>query len=180
MNCLGIEQQKLVEENHNLIYSFAQTKQINLDEFYDLLAIALCKAALVFDETKGAFSTLAYMCMANEIKLIRRKESTQRVIPKYVIDSLDYIYTSDKDNNETTMQETLIKDVFPAPDESVVNSIMFNDFYNNKLNNREKVIIDLLLQDKNQTDIGNLMSISQPQVSRLIKGIKTKWIELNK
>ena len=180
MNCLSAEQQKLVEKNHNLIYGFATSKQINLDEFYDVLAIGLCKAALNFDEKKGTFSTYAYMCMTNEIRLLKRKESLQRTIPKYMIDSLDYTYTSEKDNNETTMQEMLIKDVFPAPDEKVITSIMFNNFYNNKLNDREKNIVNLLSEGKKQSDIGIIMFLTQPQVSRIIKGIKTKWVKFNK
>ena len=180
MNSLNVKQQHLVEDNHNLIYSFAHSKKLDLEEYYDLLAIALCKAALVYDKNKGMFSTLVYMCMDNEIKLIKRKENAQKTIPKYLIDSLDYIYTSDDDDVENSLKEIIIKDMFPAPDESVVNAIMFNNFYYQNLDDRERTIVDLVFEGKNQTDISKKLSVSQPQISRLIKEIKTKWIKYNK
>ena len=48
MKQLTPEQQKLVTDNHNLIYSLANAKNIDLDEYYDVLAIGLCKAAITF------------------------------------------------------------------------------------------------------------------------------------
>lgn len=68
MEQLTLDQQRIVSENHNLIYSLANKKSINLDEYYDVLAIGLCKAAIAFDNTKGKFSTLAYTVMLNEYK----------------------------------------------------------------------------------------------------------------
>ena len=68
MEQLTLDQQRIVSENHNLIYSLANKKSINLDEYYDALAIGLCKAAIAFDNTKGKFSTLAYTVMLNEYK----------------------------------------------------------------------------------------------------------------
>lgn len=180
MNSLNIMQQHLVEDNHNLIYSFAHSKELDLEEYYDLLAIALCKAALIFDENKGMFSTLVYKCMNNEVKLIKRKENEQKTIPKYMVDSLDYIYSSDNNDVENSLKDKIIKDIFPAPDENVVNSIMFNNFYYQNLDERERLIVDLVFQGKNQTDISKKLSVSQPQVSRLIKSVKIKWIKYNK
>ena len=57
------EQQKLVADNHNLIYSFAIKSKIDVAEYYDVLALGLCKAALYHDGVSGKFSTLAYKCM---------------------------------------------------------------------------------------------------------------------
>ena len=58
MEHLTSTQQKMVEENHNLIYGMAHKYKINLDEYYDVLAIGLCKAAMTFDETKDSFQLL--------------------------------------------------------------------------------------------------------------------------
>ena len=74
MEQLTLDQQRIVSENHNLIYSLANKKSINLDEYYDVLAIGLCKAAIAFDSTKGKFSTLAYTVMLNEYKQELRKQ----------------------------------------------------------------------------------------------------------
>lgn len=180
MNSLNVKQQHLVEDNHNLIYSFAKSRKLDLEEYYDVLAIGLCKAALIFDENKGMFSTLVYTCMNNEVKRIKRKENEQKTIPKHMVDSLDYIYSSDNDDSENSLKDKIIKDIFPAPDENVINAIMFNNFYYQNLDERERLIVDLVFQRKNQTDISKKLSVSQPQVSRLIKEIKIKWIEYNK
>ena len=64
---LNDEQRKIVENNHDLIYGYAHKMGISIDEYYDILAIGLCKAAKAFDESKGRFSTLAYCCMKNEM-----------------------------------------------------------------------------------------------------------------
>lgn len=66
MEHLTPQQQKLVEDNHNLIYSLAYKKNINLDEFYGDLAIGLCKAALAFDEIEVSFQHwLIHLCITN-------------------------------------------------------------------------------------------------------------------
>lgn len=54
---LSDEQVKLVEENHNLIYSFLSSNNFLADDYYDLAAIALCETALHYDPSKGSFST---------------------------------------------------------------------------------------------------------------------------
>lgn len=41
MNNLNKEQQKLVEDNHNLIYSFAKSRMVDTEEYYDVFAIGL-------------------------------------------------------------------------------------------------------------------------------------------
>ena len=77
MKQLTPEQQKLVTDNHNLIYSLANAKNIDLDEYYDVLAIGLCKAAITFDETKSKFSTYVYACMYNSYKCELRNNTKQ-------------------------------------------------------------------------------------------------------
>lgn len=85
------EQQKLVEDNHGLIYSFLQSRNLPFDEFYDLAAIGLCTAAIGFDPTKGyEFSTYAYRVMASKILIEYRQKRNLRVIPE---DKLLYYQT---------------------------------------------------------------------------------------
>lgn len=54
-------QAKVVEENHNLIYGYANDKKLDLEEWYDLLAIELCKAVIKHNPEKGKLSTYYYM-----------------------------------------------------------------------------------------------------------------------
>lgn len=38
-------QRQLVTDNHNLIYRFLQKEKLNMEDWYDLAAIGMCKAA---------------------------------------------------------------------------------------------------------------------------------------
>lgn len=70
---LNTEQRKLVEENHNLIYSFLNKQALSIDEWYDVCAIGLCQASLNFNgDTK--FSTFAYKCMLNSVRRTMRRD----------------------------------------------------------------------------------------------------------
>lgn len=71
---LNNEQRKLVEENHNLIYSFLNNQALSINEWYDICAIGLCKAALTFNGTTK-FSTFAYKCMLNSVRSVMRHDS---------------------------------------------------------------------------------------------------------
>lgn len=72
MKQLNQTQQRLVEENHNLIYSFMNKNKLSfesVEDWYGTCAIGLCKAALIYDPGKNVkFNTLAYVCMSNEMK----------------------------------------------------------------------------------------------------------------
>lgn len=94
------EQQTLAAENHNLIYRFAQTREINVEEFYDILAIALCKAAKVFDDSRGLrFSTLAFRCMRNEYNMYWRTELNSKHVPPNFIVSYNMLISNDSDEH---------------------------------------------------------------------------------
>ena len=41
------QQQQLVEDNHKLIYFYLYRNSLSVDEFYDVAAIGLCKAAII-------------------------------------------------------------------------------------------------------------------------------------
>lgn len=51
------EQAKVVEENHNLIYWYAKMKNLDLQEWYDLLAIELCNTVMEYNSEIGKLST---------------------------------------------------------------------------------------------------------------------------
>lgn len=87
---LNEEQRKLAEDNHNLILSYLSKKHLSYDEFYDVCAIGLCIAALNYDSSLGySFSTLAFLCMKNEVMREFRQMNLARIVPSDLIDSLD-------------------------------------------------------------------------------------------
>lgn len=95
---LNDAQKKLVEENHNLIYSYMHSRKLkedDLDDWYGTLAIALCKAAVGYDETLGyKFSPYAYTCMDNEVRKVMNSKTS---IPDREVLSLDYELENTKD-----------------------------------------------------------------------------------
>lgn len=59
-------EKKIVEDNVKLIYLFCNDKGLDISEYYDILAIELCKCAMVWDR-KRKFSVLAYKAFRNAI-----------------------------------------------------------------------------------------------------------------
>lgn len=160
---LNDAQRKLVEENHNLIYSYLNSRNLSLDaieDWYGTAAIGLCKAALIFDESRGAkFTTLAYICMDNEVKQILRK-SKKNI--KTII-SLD-------DAIDDTDGSSCLGDIIPD-NRDFYYPIYLNDaisIASQKLNERDLMIIDLIVsQGLTHQTIAKRLNISQPSVSRV-------------
>lgn len=76
---LTLEQQTLVEKNHNLIYAILHKYKLPVDDYYGVAAIGLCNAALAYDPGKGKFSTFACRVMINELfGEIRRENAKKR------------------------------------------------------------------------------------------------------
>lgn len=63
---LTVEQQQLAADNHNLIYSFLKKYHLPVEDWYDIAAIGLCKAAATYNRARGSFATHAYQCMYND------------------------------------------------------------------------------------------------------------------
>lgn len=63
---LNEEEKKIVEDNLKLIYSFCYSKGLDVDEYYDILAIELCKCAMVWDG-KRKISMIAYKAFKNAV-----------------------------------------------------------------------------------------------------------------
>lgn len=59
-------------------------------------------------------------------------------------------------------------------EEKVIEDIRLEQMLS-KLNEREKKIIALSMQDKTQNEIAEICGLSQPQVSRIIKSVCKKW-----
>ena len=146
-----------------------------------MLAIGLCKAALVYDENRATFSTLAYKCMNNEYNKIIKEQIAKRKIPDTLISSLDEVISiSDEDNSEITLYDCIKKDIFPVPDKNVITNIMIENFYNYRLTKQEQKVFKLLAQDRTQIEIGKIMELTRSRIGQIVMRIRSKWIEFNK
>lgn len=70
------EERDLVTTNHNLIYSYLNKYKLS-DDYYDLCAIGLCRAAHFYEPERGKFSSFAFLCMSNAIMQEWRKVQRQ-------------------------------------------------------------------------------------------------------
>ena len=169
MKPLTMEQQELVEKNHNLIYEFAKKKNLVLDEYYDILAIGLCKAASAYDESRGKFSTIAYCCMNNILKEHYRYISRQCAIPEDKIFSYD-VQLSDEDIDgsyiDVIADDCCVQEI--VSDNIMTESIM------NKLNDNEKIVAVYLINGLKQSEIAATMGCSRQNVGHYVQQIRKK------
>lgn len=160
------EQQQVIEENHNLIYSFLQKYNLSVDDWYGLAAIGLCKAAITYKNGVSSFSTYAYKCMFTTVWSEKRKEKQSGTIPNHQI----LYYQSELDNNsdgDTNCFMNYIPSETNVEDDALT-EVIFEE-YNSKLNGREKTIFRMFKEGYKQREIGKKVGCSQAQVSRVRK-----------
>lgn len=165
------EQRKLVEDNHNLIYGFLNKKELT-DDYYDIVALGLCKAAMSYDESKGKFSTLAFKCMDGEMSTHYTYLKRKKFIPENLIFS--YNETANED-----VSESIVDAILPDNNDRIGYSLENIDFdcFINLLKDKERQIIEHLIKGFNQKEIAEIMNMTQQAVSLNIKSIKRDWKE---
>ena len=97
---LNAEQQRLVADNHAVIYKILGRLGLPIDEFYGCCAIALCNAALMWQENGTAtFETYATTAILNAIRDERRRQNAKkRSMPERIPYSrLEYIGSKEFD-----------------------------------------------------------------------------------
>ena len=162
------EQRKLVEDNHNLIYAILHKYNLPIDEFYDVAAIGLCKAAITFDAEKGyLFSTYACVVIKNELKLVFRRNASERAIP---FDKLTYYQSviSDGDGKETELLDIISGNTDIEAD--IIANETFKRVYST-LSEQDRRIIHMFELGYKQNEIAKNVGYSQPYVSRIKKKI---------
>lgn len=163
------EQQELVEKNHNLIYEFAKKKNLVLDEYYGILAIGLCKAASVYDEDKGKFSTIAYCCMNNKLNEHYRYINKQCAIPESKIFSYDIQLTDDE--SCSTFVDMIADDY--CIHEDVMSKMMSRSILST-LSDTEKIICNYLIDGMKQSEIADLLGCSRQNIGHYVQQIRKK------
>jgi RNA polymerase sigma factor (sigma-70 family) len=163
--------EKIVEENHNLIYAFLNKCHLPTNEYYDLAAIGLCKAAKTWDCNKQKFCTYAYTCMFNEVMGEKRKYRCQKRIESNNLVSLDaYIDTE----HDVSLLD-IVSNSYSVEDE-IIAKIDVNSFVKS-LKDRDKQVVDLFALGYCQDDIADIIGVSQATISRIKKTLKNKYIK---
>lgn len=167
--CLNEEQRKLAEENHNLIYGYCKRHNVDTDEYYDILAIGLCKAATVYDSsTNNKFSTLAERCMRNELNDYFRSVNKKNNIPENNIISYD---APSEDGNGVDLKNIVHNNV--SLDEKLISKQTINEMLS-LLNEKEKTVTLFLIQGNTEREIAVMMNFTPQNVNKIKKGIRKK------
>lgn len=144
------EQCSLIEENHKLIYWYKHKylKEEDMDEWYDILANALCYCAMKHEPSKGSFSNYYKLCascaVANEF---RNRKAKKRI--QFETEYLDNYHNLEY-NDE----------------------ILANLELEEWLNSSYAEIIKMKLSGKTQLEIAQQLGISRSQVSNILKRIR--------
>lgn len=148
-----------------------------IDEYYDLMAIALCKAAKNYSSDISKFSTYAFYIMNNELKMEYRTKTRLKDIPKHMV-----VHYEEKvdNNNDNSGDTSLILNQLDSGHDTEVEAIQLHLIkeYISTLSERNKQIIRLLSCGYNQKEVAEMLNLSQSQISRIHKGLK-QYILLN-
>lgn len=174
MKPLTKQQQELVETNHKLIYKFAIKNNLPIDEYYDILAIGLCKAAQIFDKNNGAFSTIAYRCMANDVKNYWRHLSIKSAVPSGMV---MYYDSPNKNMHYEPVEPVSVLDCIASDScthDAAINNVVVSDLFG-LLKEDEKLIAKLIMLGMNQTEIAKIAKCTKQNINSKVNKIRKKY-----
>lgn len=136
-------QQQLVTNNHNLIYGYAHSHGLDLNEYYDLLGIALCEAVKIHDPVKGSLSTIAYLKMRQAVEKHNRKK-----YHKFYYEP--YTYNIEQGYEDVEMQDLI-------------------EYTKKFLTDKQLKVFELYLDGYSQSEIARTTGCSRQNISQLIQ-----------
>lgn len=164
--------EQVVLNNIGMVGNVLKSLNLNLldEDLYSIGMIGVVKAVNTFNPDKGVkFSTYATKIIRNEILMTFRK--------KRIISTLSLDEPYDLGNGEFVNYSEMIAGSKRFEDEVIADLQMKRML--STLSDREKRIIFLSMEGKKQREIVEILGISQPCVSRIIKSIHKKWRKQN-
>ena len=171
-----MDRQKLVEENVKLVYEVAHKYKylccttIDFDDLVSVGYIGLVKASKSYDDTKNIkFSTLAFVCIKNEI--LREFVNKQYRFNDTNTVSLNTKFQPKHDIDCIELQELIPDDKMEDYLENLDNKILIDSIYE-KCTDKEKRVIDLYLEGFSLKDISIKVGCHWTTVSKIISNLK--------
>lgn len=164
--------EQVVLNNIGMVGIVLKSLNLNLldEDLFSIGLIGVAKAVNTFNPDKSVkFSTYATPIIRNEILMTFRKK---QIIPAFSLDE-----PCDLGNGESVEFSEMIADRRRF-EEEVIADMQLEKFFS-ILNEREKEIISLSMQDKTQNEIAKICGLSQSYVSRIVKSIYKKWRKQN-
>ena len=156
-----------------MIYSFLYKYHLDVEEWYDIAAIGLCKAANTYNNDKSGFSTYAYKCMYTTIIMEKRKENAMRTIPQnQIVYYENQVNESSKDNDTSTFLNYIPckQDI----ENETILALSLENIENELVGNKKKVFL-LLREGYTQCEISKIIGISKQRVSKIKQEITEKY-----
>ena len=169
------EQSRFVADNHNLIYSLLYSMKLNIDEWYDVAAIGLCKAGATYEEESSKFSTWAFFIMKREILFEKRKLSASRREGEKSLVYYEALMNESQGNGN--FLSCLPDERVDVEKEAIIN-VVYDDFKSTLKKDRDVKVIEMLTDGMTQSQIAKELKISQPQVSRIRKKLMIEFQDL--
>jgi len=166
---LTYEQKLIVESNHSLIYGFAHKYNVNIPEYYGLLAQTLCEAVLAWDENLGSLTTIFYTMALNN--LINEKRNLKHQCRSANINTVQIIEDIPDEDGDISKYGHI-----PVSFESGFDEISEIEWLSQKYNCDAR-LVELLIDGRTQTEIANELNVSQSTISEAIKKIRTNYKE---
>lgn len=143
-------------------------KKVDFDDYYGYVAESMCKAAATFDESRNyKFSTYAYCVMDNDLKLLKRDSYTQKRKANHYTCSYEQII---EDNKYTD----ILKDNNNF-EEYMISLLSFQEIMNT-LNNKERLILQKMIDGKTQKEIAFDEGVTYQYISAVLKRAKAKIV----
>lgn len=150
------EQSQVVADNHNLIFWYINMKHLDINEYYDLLAIELCNTAMKYNPDRGSFATY-FKLRADGIiyKEYRKTQAQKRLHIKVPL--LDNLHTLIDDGD-------------------ITDSIELQELLDGEYGD----IVRLRIEGYSQTEIAEIMDTNQSKISKILKKLKGEYEERSK
>ena len=170
-----MDRQKLVEENIKLVYEVAHKYKylccttVDFDDLVSIGYIGLVKASKSYDDTKNIkFSTLAFVCIKNEI--LREFVNKQYRFNNTNTVSLNTIINTNY-SSDLELKDIIQDDKMGDYLENLDNKILIDSIYE-KCTDKEKKVIDLYLEGYSLKDISVKLGCHWATVSKIINNLK--------
>ena len=179
LQAMTAEQRAMVEQNYNLIHHVLKKFIFPKDKYEDyeqVGALALCKAAILFDESKGfKFTTFAVSYIRyNLLTYFRTYEMSMIKLPmkvyqdtivgkkeKIKCDSYESFLESETSNWEPNQEEVELQS---SLEEKVVDDLYIENILST-LTKEESEMFDYLLEGYSQSDIAKIYKCSRANIN---------------
>lgn len=176
MEKLNEEQQKLIEDNYNLIHYFYNRyfgSMLNNEEYIGLAHEALCRTALNYNPEKGGFGTCLYWQLKSTIsRYFREANRDKRKLNQSAISLETFIY----ELNGFKISDTI------ADFHDMIGDVIEKSYWDEilkKQTKRRQLIVKLKLLGYSQTEVGEMVGLTQQGVRSQLMTLK-KQIERQK